>query len=200
MKRIVNSLLFAMLIAVLAVPETFAACTQGGQCNVGGCVGIQFLYNYDFSETCSPIVWNRNNVGAVTIVKSGGLEMCNGYFQSYARMNYNNGSRSKVWQTVTIPADEFFTHWTAAWNISITDPNHDSWNEVHLTFYDVTAGTTIGTSQYYYGDSVDPDCRRDILSLGTRNLAGHTIQVEINASVNYTNTHFYVTNVSLSAS
>lgn len=197
MKRMLQSLIFATLIAVLAVPDTIAACTQGGQCNVGGCTAYQFLYDYDFSETCSPSPWFRNNVGAVTIVKSGGMEMCGGFFQAYARMNYNNGSRSKIWQTVAIPAGETRTHWLGAWNISIDDPNQDPGNEVYVSYYDVTTSSYLGTSPTYYGDMTDPNCRRDTLSLGTHNLAGHTIQVEINASVAYTNTHFYLTNVSL---
>ncbi len=198
MKRTFNSLILTALLATqLIAPNAFAACTQGGQCNIGGCTAVQYLYDYDFSETCSPIVWFKNNAGSSTIVKSGGTEMCDGYFQSYVRMNYNNGSSSKIWQTVTIPSNETRTHWLAAWNISIDDPHQDSDNDVYVRVTDVTTSTLIGQSQIYYGDTVDPDCRLDILSLGTRDLAGHTIQLEITSHVSYSDTHFYLTNVSL---
>lgn len=200
MKRTFNSLILVALLAQLIAPNAFAACTQGGQCNVGGCTSMQYLYNYDFSETCTPGVWFKNNAGSSTIVKSGGLEMCGGFFQSYVRMNYNSGSLSKIWQTVTIPSNETRTHWLSGWNISISDPHQDSQNEVYLRVTDVTTGLLIGQSQIYYGDTTDPNCRRDSMSLGTRNLAGHTIQVEITAYVSYTDTHFYLTNVSLNGS
>lgn len=201
MKRTFNSLILVALLATqLITPNAFAACTQGGQCNIGGCTAMQYLYNYDFSETCSPVVWFKNTAGSSTIVKSGGTEMCGGYFGSYVRMNYNNLSTSKIWQTVAIPSTETRTHWLAAWNISIDDPHQDSQNTLFVRVTDVTTSTIIGQSSVYYGDTTDPDCRLDILSLGTRNLAGHTIQVEIVGYVTYTDTHFYLTNVSLVSS
>jgi len=195
-------MLAALLLVSLAAPAAFAVCTQGGQCNVGGCAGMyQYLYNIDFSQTClpDPAVWTKNNGAAATFVKSGGTGMCGGYFQSYVQMNPNAGNYSRVKQRVTIPSNETRTHWTAGWNISTTDPNHDPANELYVQFYDLTTGTVLGTSATYYGDGVDPDCRVDTLSLGTRNLAGHTIEVTIVAYIDpqYSDTHFYLTNIQL---
>jgi hypothetical protein len=202
MKRSITSTALALLLVSLAAPAAFAICTQGGQCNIGGCGGMyQYLYNIDFSETCSPVVWTKNNGGAATIVKQSGQAMCNGFFTSYVQMNENDGNYSRVKQRVTIPSNEIRTHWSAGWNISTTDPNQDAANELYVQFYDLTTGTVLGTSGTYYGDGVDPDCRMDILSLGSRNLAGHTIEVTIVAYIDpqYSNTHFFLTNVQLDA-
>lgn len=202
MKRIFQSTVLALLVVSFAAPAAFAACTQGGQCAPFGCTLMQYLYNIDFSETCSPVVWTKNAGGAATIVKSGGTAMCGGYFPSYVQMNANGGNASIVTQRVTIPSTETRTHWTAGWNISMTDPHHDSYDQLYVRFYDVTAMTTLGTSTTYYGNGTDPNCRMDTLSLGTRNLAGHTIEVTINALIDgfYPDTHFFLTNVQLDAS
>lgn len=200
MKRTLNTVLFVALItAQLIGPSAFAACTQGGQCQAFGCTLMQYLYNIDFSETCSPVVWTKNNGAAATIVKSGGTAMCGGFFQSYVQMNGNSGNYSKVVQTVTIPAGETRTHWTGGWNISTDDPHNDVADQMYVQFYDKTTLSILGTSPMYYGNGVDPNCRLDTLSLGTHNLAGHQIEVSIVALIDptYTDTHFYVTNVQL---
>lgn len=203
MKRISCLAVLALIAVSLTAPAAFAACTQGGQCSgFGGCTSYQYLYNYDFSETCSPVKWTKNNIGAATIVKSSGMNMCGGFFQSYVQMNSNNGLASIVKQTVVIPSDETRTHWSAGWNISTTDPYHDSANELYVQFYDVTASTVLGTSPMYYGSDTDPNCRADTLSLGTHNLAGHTIEVRIHALIDsiYPDTHFFLTNVQFDGS
>lgn len=197
MKRTLNTVLFiALITAQLIGPSAFAACTQGGQCNVGGCTGAQQLYDVDFSESCTPFPWVYTS-GPVTIVKSGGTEMCGGYFQSYAKLNYNSGSATKVWQYVSVPWNETRTTWTAAWNVSFTDPNHSATNDAYVRVYDADTGTLLGQSQVYYGDGTDPNCRRDIINLGSHDFHGHTLKVEITAHINYTDTHYFFTNVNL---
>jgi hypothetical protein len=199
MKKTFYSIVFAaILVSLSGAPDALAACTQGGQCSGGTCV--QYLYNIGFNQTCTPQVWMKNNMGAATFVKSGGTAMCGGFFSSYAQMNYNNGNFSVVTQSVTIPSTETRTTWTAGWNISVTDPHADAGDELYVEFYDSTANTTLGTSSSYLGSGADPNCRLDTLSLGTHNLAGHTIIVTIHAFVDYTDTHFFITNVQLDAS
>jgi len=201
MKRTLNSLILAALLSQLIVPNAFAACTQGGQCGVqGSCNSYQYLYDYNFAETCSPLPWLRYSTPAATFVTSNGPDMCNGFYQSYVQLNYNSGQPSEISQDTTIASNESRTHWTAGWNISITDPNQDSTNSLVIQVWDMTANTLLGQSNFYYGDDVDPDCRADVLSLGTHNLAGHVIRVAIIGNIYYTNTHFYLTNVGLYAS
>jgi hypothetical protein len=198
MKRTLNSLILAALLSQLIVPNAFAACTQGGQCGVqGSCTSYQYLYDYNFAETCTPLPWVKNSTAAATFVTSSGPDMCSGFFQSYVQINYNNGGQSEVYQDTTIASNEWRTHWTAGWNISINDPNQNSTNSLLIRVWDMTANTLLGQSSFYYGDDVDPNCRADALSLGTHNLAGHVIRVEMIAYIVNSNTHFYLTNVGL---
>jgi hypothetical protein len=196
MKRIFYSLVFSLLIVTLAVPSAFATCTQGAQCwGFGGCTSIQYLYNIDFSEGCA---WSRTSTSAVTIVTSGGTEMS--VFGSYAKLNYNGGSASQVWQDVDIPSTETRTHWIAGYNIKVTDPNFSSTNQLYVQVYDATAFSVLATSTIYYGNGTDPDGRMDTLTIpGTHNLAGHTIEVLVHAVATSSNTHFYVTGIQLDA-
>jgi hypothetical protein len=195
-KRLSYSLTLALLIVSLIVPNTFATCTQGDQCGLfGTCAGYQYLYNIDFSQGCA---WSQTSTSAVNFVTSGGTEM--GSFSSYAKLNYNNGSGSDAWQDVTIPSTETHTHWVAGWNIKITDPHASSLNTLYVQVYDATAFNYLATSTTYYGSGTDPDGRLDILTIpGTHDLHGHTIEVDIHAVSNFSDTHFYLTNVQLYA-
>jgi hypothetical protein len=195
-KRNFNTLTLVLLLVTLIAPNTFATCTQGGQCGLfGGCSSTQYLYNIDFSQGCA---WSQTSTSAVNFVTSGGTEM--DFFTSYAKLNYNNGSASDAWQDITIPTTETRTHWGGGWNIKITDPHSSSLNTLYVQVYDATAFNTLFTSTTYYGSGTDPDGRLDTITIpGTHDLRGHTIEVDIHAVSSFSDTHFYLTNVQFDA-
>jgi len=182
MKNTLATLLFAVLIAGLAAPPTFACSTTS--C---GTACTEYLLNTDFSQGCG---WTYYGL----VGQASGSEMCNVY-STYAKFGYNGVANPELYQSVTIPSTTNDSRWLVGYNIEVNDPHLSTSNYIGVWVYDQTASTYLYSGPLFYGTD-DPSCKF-YYGNWSGSLAGHTLIVGASGRVNYSDTHFYITNLVL---
>jgi hypothetical protein len=179
MKSFCRITLLTTLLALLFVPAASAqTCTPGGTtCFWYGCFYDHISNGGPSGTSC----WSVTNASVVTNSVCG--------FSSTA---FEFAYAGEVSQQFTIPSTMTGSNFDLGYLYDVDDPNNDgAWNQLYVEVKDMTTNTILGW-KFYSGAGTDVYCGRDDITFTRTGLAGHTLQVRVQGSKAYSDTHIRI--------